>query len=358
MNSFGVILRLSTFGESHGTAVGGVLDGFPAGVEVNMDSIRRAMLRRRPGQSALTTQRKEADEVDWLSGIFEGRSTGAPIAFLIKNTDARSGDYDALKEIYRPGHADAVYDAKYGIRDHRGGGRSSARETAVRVVAGALAAHIIPDVQVRSLVASVGSYRCDAFEPAEVFPSNASEIPEDSNPVRTLRTEDAESIAQRIETARSEGDSLGGEIQTWVRGVPAGWGEPIYDKLTARLAAAMMSINATKGVEFGSGFAGAAMRGSEHNDQPDADGSYATHHSGGFSAGISNGRLLRFNTAFKPTSTISRSQRAMNRQGEVVQLEAAGRHDPCVLPRAVPVVDAMTYLVLADFSLLQKTRRL
>lgn len=354
MNTFGAHLQLTSFGESHGVALGGVLDGYPAGVALDLDRVQRAVNRRRPGQSNLTTPRKEADEVEWLSGIFEGVSTGAPIAFLVRNQDARSRDYAQIKDIYRPGHADEAYDAKYGVRDYRGGGRSSARETVVRVIGGALAAQLIPEVHVQSLVASVGTYRCEEWNEDEVFRALGG----DENSVRTLRAEDALKMEALIAQAREEGDSLGGEISTLVRGVPAGWGEPIYDKLTARLASAMMSINATKGVEFGSGFAGAQLRGSQHNDQPDASGRYTTNHAGGFSAGISNGQTLQFNVAFKPVSTISQRQNARKRSGEVVSLEVEGRHDPCVLPRAVPVVEAMTYLVLADFSLIQKTRRI
>lgn len=342
-NSFGEILRLTTFGESHGPAIGGLLDGFPAGIVIDQDFVQTEMRRRRPGQSAYTTSRDEEDAVQFLSGVFDGRSTGAPIAFVIANKDQRSSDYDALRDIYRPGHADQVYDQKYGIRDYRGGGRSSARETAVRVAAGALCKLLLQSVSIDILayVQSIGAIST-SMDPLKIQRADV-----ESNPVRCPEHEKATAMMQAIDRVREEKDSLGGCIQCVVRDLPAGLGDPMYQKLHARLAFAMLSINAVQGFEMHRGFERTTWKGSENN-------SFQT----GISAGISTGKPVVFSVAFKPTSTIGQAQTTTNTAGETVQLEAAGRHDPCVLPRAVAVVEAMTALVIADAWLMQKSQSL
>jgi chorismate synthase len=342
-NSFGELLRLTTFGESHGPSIGGVLDGFPPGIFIDTAFIQKEMERRKPGQSDLTTPRAETDEVHILSGVFENITTGAPIAFLIHNRDQRSEDYTALQHIYRPGHADEVYDLKYGLRDYRGGGRSSARETAVRVAAGAFCKMLLQkeNLILFSYVHSIGDIHITT-PPMEV-----DLIQIETNAVRCPDQAKASEMIKQIELAKANKDSLGGQIMTVIKNVPIGLGDPIYQKLNARLAFAMMSINAVQGFEMHRGFERTSWNGSENN-------LFET----GISAGISNGKPIVFNVAFKPTSTIAQLQKAKNTEGQNVTLEAAGRHDPCVLPRAVPIVEAMTALVLADAMLMSKSQRI
>jgi chorismate synthase len=347
-NTLGTLFRLTTFGESHGKAIGGIIDGCPPGLEIDVNAIQLALARRRPGQSNLTTQRNEQDQIQILSGVFEGKSTGAPIGFMIENNDQRSADYDALKDVYRPSHADYTYQAKYGIRDYRGGGRSSARETATRVAAGAIAAAVIPKVQVRAFVSQVG----------HVSMPEITQMPSiqdiERNLVRCPDEGAAQEMAHLIARYRDQGNTVGGIVSCMVTGVPAGWGEPVFDKLHADLGKAMLSINAVKGFEIGSGFAAAAMTGSQHNDAFNPDFSTQTNHSGGIQGGISNGAPLLFRVAFKPVATIKQAQKTVTSTGEDITLKAKGRHDPCVVPRAVPIVEAMTYLVLADHYLRQQ----
>ena len=356
MNSIGQLLRLTTFGESHGTAIGGVLDGFPAGIVIDEDFVRAEMCRRRPGQSAITTQRNEQDEVQFLSGIFEGRSTGTPIAFMIANSNSRSNDYGNLREAYRPSHADYVYDCKYGIRDHRGGGRSSARETAVRVCAGALA-----KLALRQLGISVQAYTSQVGEIGLEDNYTAYDLSlVENNAVRCPDAVKAAEMEQLILDVKRQGDTVGGIVTCVARGVPVGLGEPLYDKLSASLAGAMLSINAVKGFEYGNGFAAAAGRGSEQNDIFfNNGGKIATrsNNSGGIQGGISNGNDIYFRVAFKPVATVLKEQPTVTKEGEETLLLARGRHDPCVVPRAVPVVEAMTALVLLDHYMLDKAKR-
>lgn len=349
-NSIGKLLRLSSFGESHGPAIGGVLDGFPAGLSLDLEAVQAQLARRRPGQSKITTQRKETDQVEWLSGIFEGKSTGMPIAFIIPNSDAKSKDYEHLKHSFRPSHADKVYQEKYGLRDYRGGGRSSARETAVRVAAGALAQQLIAPISIKAYVSSVGELDLD---PA--LDLDLSNI--DSNIVRCPDSETASRFEDLINKARKDGDSLGGIITCRITQVPAGLGEPVFDKLHAELAKAMLSINAVKGFEIGSGFAGSRMRGSTHNDAFDSNGRRLSNNAGGIEGGISNGEEIYFRVAFKPVATIMKDQRGLDDQGEPTEIKGKGRHDPCVVPRAVPIVEAMAALVLADHLLLARTSK-
>ena len=350
-NTFGRLLRLTTFGESHGEAVGGILDGMPAGIRPDFDFIRKQLARRRPGQSRLTTSRNEPDEVEFLSGIFEGQTLGTPIAFIIRNRNTRSSDYEHLKDAYRPSHADFTYEKKYGLRDWRGGGRASARETAARVVGGALAQQIIPHVRIRAGVYAIGNISSqktyDQLDWDHV----------DDTPVRSADANLSHRFAEIIEQAKKEGDTLGGIIIGLIENIPAGLGEPVFDKFEARLAAAMLSIPAVKGFEIGSGFAGTRMKGSEHNDIFLPDGSTRTNFSGGVQGGITNGMSIYFKVAFKPVATLMRPQQTIDRQGNEITLPPKGRHDPCVLPRAVPVVEAMAALTAADFYLIQKTRR-
>jgi chorismate synthase len=347
-NTFGTLLRLTTFGESHGTAIGGVLDGCPPNVKIDAEAIQKELDRRRPGQSSITSPRKESDKIEILSGVFEGVSTGAPVAFIIRNTNAQSADYDHLKNVYRPSHADYTYQQKYGVRDYRGGGRSSARETATRVAAGAIAKAVLPQiVSVKSFVSQVGDIKL-----AEDLEKLNLELIE-SNVVRCPDAATAERMQALIEQMRDAGDTLGGVITCVVRGVPAGWGEPVFDKLHADLGKAMLSINAVKGFEIGSGFAGVAMKGSEQNDTFSAGFGTTTNNSGGIQGGISNGQDIVFRVAFKPVATIKKEQLTVDASGTEITLAAKGRHEPCVLPRAVPIVDAMTNLVLADHYLRQ-----
>lgn len=345
-NSFGTLFRLTTFGESHGPAIGGVVDGCPPGVLLDIEAIRVEMDRRRPGQSAIVTQRKEADEVEFLSGLFDGRTTGAPIGFIIRNEDAKSADYDHLAEVYRPSHADYVYDQKYGLRDHRGGGRSSARETACRVVAGAIAKQVIGSMSIAAYVSSVG----DIFLEKPYQDLDLTTV--EQNPVRCPDPETAERMEALIREVRKDGDTIGGTITCIIRNVPVGLGEPVFDKLHAELGKAMLSINAVKGFEYGSGFCGARMRGSEHNDVIVPGGKTRSNLSGGIQGGISNGMDIYFRVAFKPVATLLRDQITIDSHNQPAVVKGKGRHDPCVVPRAVPIVEAMAALVMADFLLL------
>ncbi|GAB2961192.1 chorismate synthase [Hymenobacter coalescens] len=356
-NSFGTLFRISTFGESHGPGIGVIIDGCPAGLPVDVAAIQAALDRRRPGQSELTTPRSEADQVEVLSGLFEGRSTGTPIALLIRNQDQRSHDYSHIQHAYRPSHADFTYDQKYGHRDYRGGGRSSARETAARVAAGAVAMALLQQhgITVQSYVSQVGAVAV----PVGYEQLDLALI--DSNLVRCPHPETAERMTELIRQTRDRHDTVGGLVTGVVRGVPAGLGEPVFDKLHAELGKAMLSINAVKGFEYGSGFAGTLLFGSEHNDAfyTDEAGQVRTrtNHSGGIQGGISNGQDIYFRVAFKPVATILQPQQTINDQGEAIELAGRGRHDPCVLPRAVPIVDAMTALVLADMLLRARTSK-
>ena len=347
-NTIGQSLVLMTYGESHGKQIGGILDGMPAGISVDVGAIQAQLDRRRPGQSALTTERDESDAVRIHSGIFEGKTTGTPIAFSILNKDQRSKDYSDMKDVYRPSHADYVYDAKYGFRDYRGGGRSSARETAIRVVGGALAALVIPQVRVRAYTSSVG--------PIHLMSNwqhlDLSKV--DEHPTRCPDPTTAEEMSAYIAHVRSENDSTGGIITAVATGVEAGWGEPVFDKLQADLAKAMLSINAVKGFEIGSGFAAAEMLGSQHNDEIGANFETKTNNAGGIVGGLSNGAPIEIRIAFKPVATIGKPQSTSDKNGNEVVLEAKGRHDPCVVPRAVPIVEAMMNLVLADHYLRNK----
>ena len=351
-NSFGNIFKLSTFGESHGKALGGVIDGCPAGVELDFDTINKELNRRRPGQSEIVTQRKEDDSVEILSGIFEGKTTGTPIGFIIVNKDQKSKDYSHIQNSYRPSHADFVYDKKYGFRDYRGGGRSSARETVVRVVAGSIAKMLLKDVKINAFVSSVGEITYD-YQNSKV---NFDKI-EDSI-VRCPDEKTSEEMISLIKSTKKNGDTVGGVISCIISGVPVGLGEPVFNKLHAELGKAMLSINAVKGFEFGSGFKGSSMKGSEHNDSFNSDGTTKTNRSGGIQGGISNGMDIYFNVAFKPVSTIMRDQDSIDSDGNEVKVKGKGRHDPCVVPRAVPIVEAMSALVLADYLLLNRLSKI
>ena len=351
-NTFGTLFKVTTFGESHGPAIGGVIDGCPAGIELDLEAIQKDLDRRKPGQSAIVTQRKEPDEVTFFSGLFEGKTTGTPIGFAIYNTNQKSKDYSHIQDTYRPSHADYVYDEKYGIRDYRGGGRSSARETASRVVAGAIAKQFLAPVTLNAYVSAVGSLSLDTH-PSEV---DVSFI--EKNPVRCPDPKMAEAMETYIKQIRKEGDTVGGVVSCIIKNVPVGLGEPAFDKLHAELGKAMLSINAVKGFEYGSGFAGTQMKGSEHNDLFNTDGTTQTNRSGGIQGGISNGMDIYFNVAFKPVATIMQNQETINSKGEAVAMQGKGRHDPCVVPRAVPIVEAMAALVLADFSLLKRTNKI
>lgn len=351
-NTYGTIFKLSTFGESHGKAIGGVIDGCPAGVELDLEAIQRDLDRRKPGQSAIVTQRKEPDEVEFFSGIFEGKTTGTPIGFAIHNTNQKSKDYSHIKDSYRPSHADYVYDEKYGIRDYRGGGRSSARETASRVVAGAIAKQFLNPLSINAYVSAVGNIKLEA-DPATV---DFAEI--ENNPVRCPDQAKAAEMEAYIKQTRKEGDTIGGIVTCVIRNVPVGLGEPVFDKLHAELGKAMLSINAVKGFEYGSGFEGTSMKGSAHNDLFNTDGTTKTNQSGGVQGGISNGMDIYFRVAFKPVATIMQNQETINSKGDTVAMQGKGRHDPCVVPRAVPIVEAMAALVLADFKLLKRTNKI
>lgn len=348
-NTFGKIFQLTSFGESHGPALGGVIDGCPAGITLDLEAIQKELNRRKPGQSKIVTQRKEPDEVVFYSGIFEGKTTGTPIGFAIHNTNQKSKDYSHIKDSYRPSHADYVYDQKYGIRDYRGGGRSSARETASRVVAGAIAKQFLASIKINAYVSAVGPLKLE--KNYRDFDFGVIE----KNPVRCPDPEMATTMENYIKDIRKAGDTVGGVISCVIQNVPVGLGEPVFDKLHAALGKAMLSINAVKGFEYGSGFAGAEMKGSQHNDLYNEDGTTQTNLSGGVQGGISNGMDIYFKVAFKPVATIMQAQETINNKGEKVEMQGKGRHDPCVVPRAVPIVEAMAALVLADFSLLNRT---
>lgn len=351
-NSFGTLLKLTTFGESHGTAIGGIIDGFPAGLEIDFEAIQKELDRRKPGQSKIVTQRKEPDTVEFLSGVFEGKTTGTSIGFIIKNTNQKSKDYNHNTNIYRPSHADYTYDKKYGIRDYRGGGRSSARETANWVVAGALAKQLISYIHINAFTSSVG----DVFmmKPYQELDFSKTE----KNVVRCPDEVAAEKMIEKINQIKKAGDTIGGTITCVAQNMPVGLGEPIFKKLHAELGKAMLSINAVKGFEFGSGFCGAKMQGSEHNDIFNEDGTTKSNLSGGIQGGISNGMDIYFRVAFKPVATIMQNQQTIDSDGKATEIHGKGRHDPCVVPRAVPVVEALTALVLADFCLMNTTRKI
>jgi chorismate synthase len=356
-NIFGKILRLTTFGESHGKATGGVIEGFPAGFPVDKDEIKKWLDRRKPSGEIFSTARKENDEIVFLSGIFEGKTLGTPIAFTIENRDAKSSDYEHLKDIYRPSHGDFAWEKKYGIRDYRGGGRSSARETAARVAAGALAMQYLESkgIGITAMVTAIGGIEASL---PDTIPDK-DEIY--GHPLRCTDKGAGEKMTKLIEQAKRDGDSLGGIITAFITGLPAGLGEPVFDKFQARLASAMMSINAAKGFEYGQGFDSALMKGSEHNDVFEYENEEirpATNNAGGILGGITTGEFVDFRVAFKPVASIARSQKTVDKYGKAVELKTGGRHDVTVLPRAVPVVEAMAALVVMDFLLLQKTARI
>ncbi|MBC2845156.1 chorismate synthase [Winogradskyella flava] len=351
-NSFGKLFKLTTFGESHGPAIGGIIDGCPAGLKLDFEAIQNELDRRKPGQSKIVTQRKEPDTVEFYSGIFEGVTTGTPIGFVIHNTNQKSKDYSHIKDVYRPSHADYTYDKKYGVRDYRGGGRSSARETASRVVAGAVAKQMLNNLKINAFTSSVG----DIFLDKPYQDLDFSKI--ESNVIRCPDEASAEKMIAKVQEVKKQGDTIGGTITCVLQNVPVGLGEPVFDKLHAELGKAMLSINAVKGFEYGSGFCGARMKGSEHNDKFNKDGSTQTNLSGGVQGGISNGMDIYFRVAFKPVATTLQKQYTINSSGETVEMQGKGRHDPCVVPRAVPIVEAMAALVLADYMLLDKTSRL
>ncbi|QYJ67708.1 chorismate synthase [Flavobacterium litorale] len=348
-NTFGTLFKLTTFGESHGEALGGIIDGCPAGVTIDIEAIQHELNRRRPGQSAIVTQRKEPDAVQFLSGLFEGKTTGTPIGFTIPNVNQKSADYSHIKEVYRPSHADYVYDQKYGIRDYRGGGRSSARETVSRVVAGAIAKQMLPEISINAFVSSVGEIFID--KPYQALDFSLTE----TNAVRCPDIATAKKMEEHIKEVKKQGDTVGGTITCVLKNVPKGLGEPVFDKLHAELGKAMLSINAVKGFEYGSGFCGAKMKGSEHNDLYNTDGTTKTNLSGGIQGGISNGMDIYFRVAFKPVATLMQAQETINTNGEIVTMQGRGRHDACVVPRAIPIVEAMAALVIADYYLMARS---
>ena len=350
-NSFGNLFKLTTFGESHGEALGGIIDGCPPGIDLDFEAIQIEMQRRKPGQSAIVTQRKEADEVQFLSGIFQGKTTGTPIGFVIPNTNQKSDDYSHIQDTYRPSHADYVYQQKYGIRDYRGGGRSSARETASRVVAGAIAKQMLPNIKFTAYVSAVGHLKIE--KPYQELDFQKIE----KNPVRCPDPILALEMENFIKQIRKDGDTVGGIVSCVIQNVPVGLGEPVFDKLHAELGKAMLSINAVKGFEFGSGFDGAMLKGSQHNDLQNPDGSTKTNQSGGIQGGISNGMDIYFRVAFKPVATIMQTQEILDKNGHIVASQGKGRHDPCVVPRAVPIIEAMAALVIADYFLINKIYR-
>lgn len=357
MNEFGIIYRLTSFGESHGAAVGGVVDGMPAGITIDVEEVQRQLNRRRPGQSAIVTQRNEKDRVRFLSGIFEGVTTGTPIGFVVENEDHHSNDYSNIRDVFRPSHADYTYTSKYGIRDYRGGGRSSARETIARVVAGALAMQALGQigVTVTAYTSQVGNIALDN----DYRHYDLSTI--ESNDVRCPDADAAARMHELIRQVQADGDTIGGTVTCVVKGVPVGLGEPVFDKLHARLAYAMMSINAAKGFDYGMGFDGVGNRGSQMNDAficTDGHISTTTNRSGGIQGGISNGEDIYFRVAFKPVATLLRDVETIDKDGRATTLHARGRHDPCVLPRAVPIVEAMAAMTIFDMYLLNRTARL
>jgi len=356
-NSFGTLFSISTFGESHGVGLGVIIDGCPAGLEMDLEFIQSELARRRPGQSKIVTQRKEGDEFELLSGVFEGKTTGTPICMVIRNKDQRSKDYSHIMNKYRPSHADFTYDQKYGFRDYRGGGRSSARETAARVAAGAVAKLLLKEhgIQITGYVSQVGALKLETPYQSLDF----SQI--EANPVRCADPAMAVEMEHLIKQIRKEGDTIGGVVSAVIEGMPTGLGAPVFDKLHADLAKAMMGINAAKGFEYGSGFAGVEMKGSQHNDVFEVvDGQTVTktNFSGGIQGGISNGMDIYFRVAFKPVATIIRAQDSVDKSGDSVIVTGKGRHDPCVVPRAVPIVEAMAALVIVDHLLRDKSVRL
>lgn len=352
LNTLGNFLTLTTFGESHGVAYGGIINNVPAGILVNFDEIQHQLDRRKPGQSTIVTQRKESDTVKFLSGIFEGKTTGTPIGFIIENENQKSKDYEHIKDAYRPSHADFTYDQKFGIRDYRGGGKSSARETINWVAAGALAKQILPkEVEINAFVSSVGKIFCE--KPYQDLDFSKTE----KNIVRCPDEETAEKMISKIKEIKKQGNTIGGTITCVIKNLPAGIGEPVFGKLQAELAKAMLNINACKGFEYGSGFCGAKMTGKEHNDPFNEDFSTKTNLSGGIQGGISNGMDVYFRAAFKPVATLLQPQESVDKFGNPVILEGKGRHDPCVVPRAVPIVENLAAFVLADLFLINKIRK-
>ena len=355
-NTFGNLFTLTTFGESHGEAVGGVIDGMPAGIDIDIDFIQQELNRRRPGQSSLTTSRQEADKVELLSGVFEGKSTGCPIGFIVRNTNQHSQDYENLRCLFRPSHADFTYEQKYGVRDHRGGGRSSARITISRCVGGALAKLVLRQwgISVQAYTSQVGPIALE--RDYHLYDLEQTE----SNAVRCPDAEKAAQMASLITLMKQEGDTIGGVITCVIKGCPAGLGEPEFGKLHAALGSAMLSINAVKGFEYGEGFDGVSARGSEQNDMfQNIDGKITTktNHSGGIQGGISNGQDIYFRVAFKPVATILTEQKTVDKEGNQIAFKAKGRHDPCVLPRAVPIVEAMAAMTILDYYLLKNSEK-
>jgi len=357
MNSFGNIFRLTTFGESHGAGIGGIIDGCPAGLAIDLDFVQSELDRRKPGQSKITTQRKESDTAEFFSGIFEGQTTGTPIGFVVRNQDQHSNDYNNLKDVFRPSHADYTYIQKYGIRDHRGGGRSSARETIARVVGGAIAKQLLSqlNITIQAYVSSVGTISLE--KPYQELDLTKTE----ETIIRCPDAETAEKMIARIEEAGKNHDTVGGTISCVIKGVPAGWGVPVFNKLHADLGFAMLGINAVKGFEYGSGFEGTKLSGSEHNDifvNENGSVKTVTNHSGGIQGGISNGQDIYFNVAFKPIATLLKEQKTIDKDLNETTINPKGRHDACVLPRAVPIVESMAALVLADHFMMSKQSKL
>jgi len=349
-NSIGNLFKLTTFGESHGIAIGGIIDGCPAGITLDFNAIQLELDRRKPGQSKITTQRKEPDQVEFLSGIFEGKTTGTSIGFQIENTNQKSKDYSHNTRVYRPSHADYTYDKKYGIRDHRGGGRSSARETANWIVGGAIAKQFLKSIKINAFTSSVGDITLN--KPYQELNFDIIE----NNIVRCPDEATANKMINFIDNTRKQGDTIGGVVTCVIQNVPVGLGEPVFDKLHAALGHAMLSINAVKGFEYGSGFDGAKMKGSDHNDLFNKDGTTQTNLSGGIQGGISNGMDIYFKVAFKPVATIMQKQNTIDSDGNLVEMHGKGRHDPCVVPRAVPIVEALSALIIADYYLHYKAR--
>ena len=349
-SSMGTLFRLTTFGESHGVSMGGIIEGLPAGIDINVDEVQDELNKRRPGQSTLVSERNESDKVEFLSGLFEGKSTGTPIGFVIKNEDQQSKDYSHIKDKYRPSHADFTYEKKYGLRDYRGGGRASARETVCRVVAGSLAKQVLHTVGIRfsTYVKQVGSVQLNG---QDFYTTDRIE----NSLVRCPDEKTSEEMEKLITQVKSDGDTLGGIVQCVIENVPIGLGDPVFDKLHADLGKGMLSINAVKGFELGSGFESASMKGSSHNDVFQADGSTETNFSGGIQGGISNGMPIVFRVAFKPVATLMMKQQTIDTKGDAVELEGKGRHDACVVPRAVPIVESMAAIVLLDHYLRNKT---
>ncbi|NIJ46226.1 chorismate synthase [Wenyingzhuangia heitensis] len=351
-NKFGNLFTITTFGESHGPAIGGVIDGCPAGIELDFDAIQKELDRRKPGQSKIVTQRKEPDTVEFMAGIFEGITTGASIGFRIVNTNQKSKDYSHIKDQYRPSHADYTYSQKYGHRDYKGGGRTSARETANWVVGGAVAKQAIPEIKINAFTSSVGNIHLET--PYQELDFSLIE----SNIARCPDQKKADEMIDYIGEIKKQGDTVGGVVTCVIQNVPVGLGEPIFDKLHAQLGKAMLSINAVKGFEYGSGFEGAAMTGSQHNDIFNPNGSTKTNYSGGIQGGISNGMDIYFKVAFKPVATVIQEQDTIDKDGNIVKMMGKGRHDPCVVPRAIPIVEALAAMVLVDNIMLDKARRI